>query len=230
VKTLKRPLGSGAAVDYYGIWFHGLTSTHIDALCHTWDETGLYNGRDPAEHIGPDGSTWGSVANWKDGIITRGVLLDVPRSRGEPYVTMDRPVMGSELAALADASGISFEPGDAVVVHSGREAWDADTRNPPYGSIEERPGLHASCIEFLRDIDCSMIVWDMMDLTPSGFEMPWAVHGIQIAYGVALLDNALIEPVAEVCADLGRHDFMLTVAPLNVAGGTGSPVNPIAVF
>ena len=75
-----------------------------------------------------------------------------------------------------------------------------------------------------------MIVWDMMDFAPSGYDIPWAIHGVIFAYGVALLDNALLQPLAEVCAEEGRYEFMLMVAPLKVAGGTGSPVNPIALF
>ena len=57
-----------------------------------------------------------------------------------------------------------------------------------------------------------------------------AATAIPLAYGVALLDNSLLEPLADACAQEGRYEFMLTINPLNVIGGTGSPVNPIAVF
>ena len=67
-------------------------------------------------------------------------------------------------------------------------------------------------------------------MIPNGYDLPWPVHGVIFAYGVALLDNSLLQPVAEVCAQEGRYEFMLTVNPLNVIGGTGSPVNPVAVF
>jgi kynurenine formamidase len=224
------PRGAGGfAADFYGTFYHGWASTHIDALCHTWDEQGMWNGRDPAREITFDGARFGGIQHWKDGIVTRGVLLDVPRHRGEPYVRQDRPVHGWELEAIAKADGVRLEPGDAVCVYSGREAWQAAHPDQPYGP-EPRPGLHASCLSFLRDHDVAVLAWDMMDLVPNGYDLPWAVHAAIFAFGVALIDNALLEPLARACADEGRHEFMLVLAPLRVVGGTGSPANPLAVF
>jgi len=60
--------------------------------------------------------------------------------------------------------------------------------------------------------------------------VPWAVHACLFAYGVALLDNALLEPLARACIEEGRDEFMLVIAPLRVIGGTGSPANPLALF
>ena len=82
------PRGTGGfSADYVGIYYHGIASTHLDALCHTWDDQGMWNGRDPDKEITFDGATFGSVEHWSTGLITRGVLLDVPKYRGEPYVT-----------------------------------------------------------------------------------------------------------------------------------------------
>ncbi len=69
-----------------------------------------------------------------------------------------------------------------------------------------------------------------MDASTYEYGLGWSVHGVIFAYGVALLDNALLEPLAKACAEEGRYEFMITINPLNVIGGTGSPVNPIAVF
>ena len=76
----------------------------------------------------------------------------------------------------------------------------------------------------------SILAWDMMDLSPNGYGIPWAVHAAISSYGVGLVDNALLEPIADVCAEEGRYEFMFLVAPLKVDGGTGSPVNPIAIL
>ena len=229
MRTLSTPSGGRAAVDYYGISYHGQAATHIDALCHVWDGDGMYNGRDPEKEITFDGATFGAVDNWADGIITRGVLLDIPKHRGEPFVAQEKPVHGWELEDVARSQGVAVEPGDAVVVYSGREAWQESYA--PYGATDpNRPGLHSSCLPFLRDNDVSVLVWDMMDASPSGYDLPWAVHGAIFAYGIALLDNALLQPLAEACAEEGRYEFMLMIAPLKVAGGTGSPVNPIALL
>ena len=70
----------------------------------------------------------------------------------------------------------------------------------------------------------------MMDAAPNEYNIPWTVHGAIFAYGVSLVDNSLLEPLANVCADEGRYEFMFSLNPLFVVGGTGSPANPIAVF
>ena len=168
----------------------------------------------------------------------------MPRHRGVPYVTQDRPVHAWELEEVAAAQGVEVRPGDALCVYSGREAlireyptnhpWMAGI--PVYGApggaapITERPGLHVSCLSFIRDHDVSILAWDMMDLSPNGYGIPWAVHAVISSYGVGLVDNSLLEPLADICAEEGRYEFMFLVAPLKVEGGTGSPVNPIAIL
>ena len=233
IHYMKRNLrgeAGGSAVDYYGISYHGTATTHLDALCHVWDHNGMWNGADPMDVITFDGAEWGSIEQWQEGIITRGVLLDVPKHRGEPYVTQESPVHGWELEDIAREQGVAMEPGDALVVYSGREKWN-EGGNPLWGSDRDlRPGLHASCLRFIKESDCCVLVWDMMDHTPNGYDVPWSVHGAIFAYGIGLLDNALLEPLAETCAQGGRYEFMLTINPLRVVGGTGSPVNPVALF
>ena len=231
---------SGSAADFYGVLYHGTASTHLDALCHLWGPDGIYGGRSPDEVIGIERATFGDVDQYRDGIITRGVLLDVPAYRGEEFVTQDRPVQGDELAAICEQGGFSVEPGDAIVVYSGREAWgrhagrpwgSGETTSPPAERIgPDRPGLHASCLQFIRDTDCAVLVWDMMDAFPNGVGVRWSVHAAIYAFGLALVDNALLEPLAQECRASGRHDFMLVVSPLRVVGGTGSPANPLAVL
>jgi hypothetical protein len=218
----------GGAIDYYGIAYHGQASTHLDSLCHVWNQNGMWNGRNAHDEIGFEGARWGAITNWSTGIITRGVLLDVPRFRGEPFVTQDRPIHGWELEDVAQSQGVKFEPGDALLVYGGREAWDRV--NPIWGSGAARPGLHASCLPFIRDNDAALLVWDMMDHMPNGYDIPWSVHAVIFAYGVGLVDNALLEPLATACAEEGRYEFMLMVLPLVVVGGTGSPLNPVALF
>jgi kynurenine formamidase len=215
----------GVATDYYGIRYHGLVTTHIDALCHMWGPRGMWGGKDPQAAMSPEGVRWGAIDQWSDGIITRGVLLDVPRHRGEASVAVGRPVHGEELEAIAQAEGVRLEPGDAVVVSCGRDA--GGPTNPAPGG---RPGLGASCLKFLRDHDVAVLVWDWLDAVPHGYSTAMTVHYAIWAYGLAVLDNALLGPLAAACAEEGRYEFMLTVAPLRVVGGTGSPVNPIALF
>ncbi len=222
--------GDGAVVDYYGFIYHGHTFTHVDALCHIWDSDGIWQGRDPDEAIdSATGATFADVTAWNQGIFTKAVLLDVPKFRGEPYVTLHQPVMGDELQDIADSQSVTVEPGDALLVYSGREAYQAANPDDFFGSPPS-PGLHASCSIFIRDKDVSMLGWDMMDHRPSEYGLAWPVHGVIFSFGVVLLDNALLQPLAEACAEEGRYEMLLCVLPLNIQGGTGSPVNPIAVF
>jgi kynurenine formamidase len=220
--------GGGSVTDFYGTSYHGQSTTHIDALCHVFIDDKLYNGRNVHEVVNFEGANWGSIQNWSTGIITRGVLFDVPRFRGEPYVTEERPVHGWELADIAKAQGVALEPGDAIAVYSGREAWDR--AGHVWGAGPSRPGLHGSVLPFFRDHDVSVLVWDMMDAAPNDYGLPWQVHPAIPALGIGLVDNALLEPLAAACAEEGRFDFMLTLAPLIVQGGTGSPLNPLAMF
>ena len=227
-----RDNGGGSVVDYYGFVYHGHNHTHLDALCHVWDEDGSWLGRDPDEFITGEGVTFADVTVWDTGILTRGVFLDVPRHRGEPHVTVERPVHGWELVEIAEELGVTIEPGDALLVYSGREAYQAanpDTFLGARGGLPG-PGLHVSCMPFVRDHDVSLLVWDMMDARPNEYGLPWSMHGVIYSYGVPLVDNALLQPLAEVCAEEERYEFLLLVAPLKVPGVTGSPVNPLAVF
>lgn len=219
---------SGFALDYIGVTCHGHECTHIDAICHLWDENGMYNGRDPNVEITFSGARFGSIELWGDGIITRGVLLDVPRFRGEPYVTFDAPVHASELEAVAKAQGVEIEPGDAIAVYCGRERFDAEHPGYEHETPRRAPGLHGSCLHFLRETDAAVLLWDMMDFIPQG-GVP-GVHASIANFGLALVDNALLEPLADACADEGRYEFQLTIAPLHLIGGTGSPVNPLALL
>ena len=223
----KSALGSGGGyvMDYLGFIYHGSTITHIDALCHIWDGDGMWQGRDPDAEITTQGAQFGDITHWKEGIITKGVLIDVPRHRGEPHVSIEQPVTGEELDAIARAENVTIESGDAMLVHSGWAAYMASDDDGSRG----RPGLHPSCAEFIRDHDVALLGWDLMDARADS-NLPWPVHGVLFNFGVALLDNALLEPVAEACAEENRWSFLFQALPLNVARGTGSPVNPIAMF
>jgi kynurenine formamidase len=224
-----RPDGSGASADFYGVFYHGYASTHIDALCHVWGPDGMWGGRDARNELNTSGTRWGGIHHWRDGILTRGVLLDVPAHRGASYVTADAPVEGAELEEIAKRQGLLMEPGDALVVYGGRDAFE--TAHPEWSFLDavERPGLASSCLLFLRGHDVALIAWDFMDATPVGDARPTIHQGIA-AFGLALVDNCHLGELARACREEGRYEFMLFIAPLAVVGGTGSPVNPIAVF
>jgi kynurenine formamidase len=228
-----KPEGGGVASDYYGTSSH--QGTHLDALCHVWDDEGMWNGRKPESVITYDGATFGAIDRWRDGIVTRGVLLNIPALRGQPYVTADAPVYGWELEDAARAQQVEVQPGDAVAVYCGLEGYLREhgqyaAYNPNNPAASRRPGLDATCAAFLREHDAALLLWDMGDRVPYGYSLPFEVHYAIVAYGMAFVDAALLEPLARACAEEQRHEFMVMVAPLAVAGGTGCPVNPLALF
>jgi kynurenine formamidase len=218
----------GSVVEYYGFMYHGASVTHVDALCHVWDRNQMWNGRDPMKEIDTGGARFADITSFGSGLVTRGVLLDVPRHRGTAYVTLDRPVQGAELEAVAKAQNVSLAPGDALFVYSGRDAY-VRTNGAYPGAPNPRPGLASSCGRFIRDHDVAVLGWDMHDALPDE-ATPWPGHGVIYSYGVALLDNALLEPLAQACAEERRYEFMFMALPLKVPRGTGSPVNPVALF
>jgi kynurenine formamidase len=230
---------SGGMLDYIGMFIHGFSQTHIDALCHVSTEDGkAWNGKPlagglPLEHSG-------TIDFLRDGTVTRGVLYDVPRHRGTDFVGPGEPVHGWELLDTAESQGVEPRAGDAVVIRSGHAPfWAAEGRPPGFASVA---GVHASCIEFLHQTDASMLIWDMQDapIVDQGFPNPTPyeqvpvsmhVHHIVLPYmGMPIVDNAELEQLAAACAENGTWEFELVVAPLNVPGGTGSPVNPLAVI
>ena len=231
-----KPEGGGVATDHLATSSH--QGTHLDALCHVWDDEAMWNGRRPDDVITFDGANFGSIDRWSQGIVTRGVLLDVPRHRGQPYVTPVAPVYGWELEDIAAAQHVELQPGDAVAVYSGLDAYHRDhgpvagrtADNAAPSATPRRPGLDATCVRFLREHDVALLLWDMGDQLPYGYDLAFEVHYAIVAYGMALVDAALLEPLARACAEEQRWEFMVVVAPLRVAGATGSPVNPLALF
>ncbi len=221
-------VGGGFMQDHYGYIYHGSAITHVDALCHSWVREGMWNGRDPAKEIDTSGARFGDITAWSSRLITRGVLIDVPRHRRESHVTADKPVHGSELEAIAKAQGVSVGAGDALLVYSGREAYE----RAPSKQRNRRPGLHASCAKFIRDRDVAVLAWDMMDACDEvcGPNKPDRVHAVIANFGVALIDNALLEPLATACLEERRYEFMFVALPLNVLRGSGSAANPTAIF
>lgn len=227
-----------ASVDYVGMVYHGYTVTHMDALCHVEYQGKLYNGRSFEDHIRLGGASWGALDSWFEGVVTRGVLLDVAAAREGGYVRVGKPVIPPELDAAVARAGVRVEPGDFVVVRSGREAYEgAATDAAPtvatqgIPNINVRPGLHISCLEWLREHDVAGVAWDMLDERPVGYNgIEFGVHlGIPLL-GLCLIDNVYPERLVTACAEENRYEFLFTAMPLRIAGSTGSPCQPVAIF
>src|SRR5262245_39921505 len=224
-------MNRGLSTDTYKVSYHGYAHSHIDALCHILYKDQTYNGYARAEVNTEKGCTKLGVHNLKNGIVTRGILIDIPRLKGLPYLEPGTPVFQEDLEAWEKKAGIKVSPGDAIFLRTGR--WARRDKLGPWPVSRNEAGYHASVAPWLKDRGVSFLGSDdAQDVTPSlveGVNLP--VHTLAItALGVDILDNMDLEAVAETAARLNRWEFLLSVAPVPVTGGTGFPVNPLAIF
>ncbi|MFD8951779.1 cyclase family protein [Streptomyces xanthophaeus] len=218
------------ARDRYAMNIHGDADSHLDALCHVLFDGELYNGV-PASSVTPDGARALSVEAVHDGIVGRGVLLDVPRLKGLPWLEPGTHVSAADLAAAETAQGVRVRPGDMLLVRVGHRP--RRERLGPWDAARARAGLHPTAVRFLAERQVALLGGDgNNDTAPSavaGIDFP--VHVLTMhAMGLPLMDYLQFEELTRACARAGRWSFLCTVAPLRLPSATGSPVNPIAVL
>ena len=221
--------GPSGSSDFIGFSFHGLTITHLDALCHQFWDGKMYNGK-PASLVKADEkATAGHIDRAQDGIVTRGVLLDITKVKGKKWLDAGEAVFTEDLEAAERAQGVRVEEGDALILRLGWAKRRLEEGPPASG----RPGLHAETLPWLHQRGVSMIVADAsQDQAPNDYsQLVLPVHRVGIvAMGLWLIDAANCEGLVEVCERLNRWEFMFNVAPLRFHNATGSPVNPLAIF
>jgi kynurenine formamidase len=220
------------ASEFISMVFHGRTITHLDAFSHVFWEGQMYNGVPSWRVSDAGGASHHDVRSAREGIQTRGVLLDVARLRGVDWLTPDAPIMVEDLEACERAQGVRVSAGDVLLVRTGdgrRRREGADWRPEMHG----HPGMHASCLPWLHERGVAALGSDgPQDVVPSGYPgMYLPIHSVGIvAMGLWLIDNCQLEDLAAACAEFGHYDFLFTLLPLRMTGGTGSPVNPVALL
>ena len=216
--------------------FHGGVFTHLDTLAHVFWNAKFYNGY-PAESVkAHEGATIEGVDRAvKDGILSKGVLLDMARVKGKTYLTGDDPVFPEDLEEAERQQGVRVEEGDILLLRTGILAHTAElqAQDPMAEAPQMHGGYHVACTPWFRERGVSVIGSDVVNETiPHGyFETSLPVHQVAIvAMGLRLIDNCDLERLGEACAQRNRWEFMLSVNPLRIENGTGSPVNPIATL
>jgi kynurenine formamidase len=224
--------GYEASRDYVGTQVHGLGITHVDALCHMFVRGQMYNGR-PASDVRSDGARSNTIMSFADGVVGRGVLLDLVAANGGAPLPDAAVVTRAELEAAERALGVEVGAGDILCIATGRDARRAaagGVLNPSQGMA----GVHPDGLPFFAEREIAVLGSDGISDPMPGLGIPnwiFPVHQIGIAgLGLPLIDNLQLGRLAERCADAGRYEFLFTLGTLRIVGGTGCPANPIAVL
>jgi kynurenine formamidase len=217
--------------DFMGIEMHGDAHSHIDALCHVVHRGLCYNGVPVEEAIGSLGARRLGMDVAKTGLVSRGVLIDIPRLRGTRWVEPGEAVMPEEFLAAERATGTQLRKGDIGFVRTGhaRKRFEEG----PWAAALLKAGLHATVMPLLHERDIAAIGWDGDgEAVPSNCEgVMYPIHAIGVnAMGLYFVDSLNFEDLAEACVEENRWEFLCVIAPLRLGAGTASPVNPIAVF
>ncbi len=222
---------SSVAAEYLGMIFHGMTITHLDAPSHVFWNGLMYNGAPASLVTDRHGATRSDVRAVSQGVATRGVLLDVAALLGVDPMEPGTPITPAHLDEASERAGIRVGPGDVLLVRTGEAARRSRAGMTYTGS--HQPGLHASCLPWLRERDVALLGSDVaQDVRPTGvarFSMPIHTVGL-VAMGLWLIDNCDLDPLAAMCNRLRRWEFSFVLAPLRFRGATGSPCNPLAIF
>jgi hypothetical protein len=209
---------------------HGPGTTHLDSFAHMFFDGKMWNGYSRNLVTKQGGAAKVSILTMKNGILTRGVLYDIPKLKGVPYLEPGTRIFPEDLEAWEKMAGVKAGPGDALVLRWGKWARRAKV-GPQPGDLAA--GLDNSVIPWLKKRDIGLLVWETAGYQPQppGDLARNALHNFVLEIlGVHILDRADLEAVSEAAAERKRWEFMLTVAPMPIPNGTGSPVNPLAIF
>ncbi|HEV8643410.1 MAG TPA: cyclase family protein [Methylomirabilota bacterium] len=227
----ERVLQRRGASEFIGMVFHGYSITHVDTPAHYFWNGRIYNGRSCNLITSREGAQVESVDLLRDGVVSRGVLLDIAALRGR-WLSSGEGVMPEDLEAAEKAAGLRVEEGDILLLRTGY--YGRRLKEGPRSPLKDgSPAAHVACAPWFRERGIAMLGTDTHnDVTPPPYpKVGNALHVVAlVTLGLWLIDNMNLEELAQACAARRRWEFMLTIAPLRLQNTTGSPVNPIAVF
>ena len=225
-----RGKGLDFALDRFRMNIHGNADSHIDALCHVIYDAELYNDVNVAA-ITPTGAATLSIGVARNGIVGRGVLLDIPRVRATAWLEPGDNVSADDLVAAERAQRVRVGQGDLLFVRVGH--YKRRTDIGPWNVADARSGLHPTALEFLAERRVALLGSDgNNDTAPSTTDgIAFPVHVLAVnAMGLHLLDYLQFEDVVPLCEQQDRWSFFCLIAPLRLPEATGSPINPIAIL
>jgi kynurenine formamidase len=218
------------AMETYTIRYHNMVLTHLDSLSHMFYQGKMYNGY-PQEMVNREGAQRLAVIAFKSGLISRGILMDIPRLKGVKYLDLSTPIYPADLDAWEKQAGVHVRAGDIVFIRTGR--WTRRAEKGPWNTEQAAAGMHFTCARWFHERDVAVVGSDTHgELMPSPVAgVPFPMHQLLlIAMGTPMLDNCDLEELSEAAAARHRWEFLVTAAPMAIPAGTGSPLNPIGVF
>jgi len=230
------PTGTTDRYQYTGT-YHGVIHSHLDAVdCHIMVDGKGYNGRSMEDIKATGGCPKGNINVQKDGVVTRGILFDATRLPGKAtaqgWLDPGTAVHREDLEALEKLEHVKVSPGDVILLYTGR--WKRRAALGPWPNTTGFAGYHADVAYFLKERGVSFIGCDgPNDVQPSGLPTSIRIPLLQlalVAMGVSIFDNLDFERVAEKAQRMNRYEFLFMAAPLRIDKGTGSPLNPLAIF
>ena len=222
--------GHEVAGDTYSVSYHGFAHSHLDGLPHFAHDGKMYNGFS-VDALKTSGSERLGIHNAKNGIFTRGVLVDMAWFKGVDYLEPGTAITIDDLEAWEEKTGTKVSSGDVLLIRTGR--WERVRQKGQWNFVEQAAGLHASVARWLKARDVAVIGCDgVSDVMPSNVEgLVNPLHElVLVSLGMPILDNLDLDALANQARQRDRWEFLFVGAPLRVRGGTGSPLNPIAVF
>jgi kynurenine formamidase len=206
--------------------------TQWDALAHVFYDGKLYNGRD-ASLVTAEGAAVNSIDRMAAGVVGRGVLLDLPRVRGLPWLDDTTALLPEDLDLCAERQGVTLESGDIVLIRTGRlsralaeRSWQGYLGSPS-------PGLSIRCARWLFEREIAAVASDTASLEVLPSEVPGCLlplHMVAIRdMGLLLGEIFALDGLASACAADGNYDFLFAAPPLPITGAVGSPINPLAI-
>jgi len=222
--------GHEVAGDVYSVQYHGFAHSHMDGLPHFAHYGQMYNGV-PVNSLKPDGAEKLGIANAYRGVFTRGILVDIPWLRGVDYLEPGTAITAADLEAWEQRTGVRVGSGDVLLIRTGR--WERVRQLGEWNFVGNAAGSHASVARWLKQRDVAVIGSDgVSDVMPSGVEgLINPLHAlVLVGLGMPILDNLDLEAVAAAARERDRWEFLFVGSPLRVEGGTGSPMNPLAIF
>ncbi|MGW1669400.1 cyclase family protein [Streptomyces sp. NPDC002324] len=208
-------------------------ATHWDALTHVSHSGRIYNGR-PADTITSHGGAAFAGIDKARHIVSRGVLLDIPRALGrdDDRLPGNHAVTPEDLDAAEELAGTRVRAGDIVLVRTGqiRTYLAGDKHAYAFPS----PGLSVRTPEWFHARDVAAVANDTLtfEIFPPEIEDLWLpVHALDLVeMGMPQGQNWNLEELSTACGQLGRYDFLLSAMPEPFVGATGTPVAPIALL